>query len=115
MSLIFGLINTPNLDFCLSSSKTQFQQFKKDVLNTATQDWIMNVHNYTHISYENTNCLLNDSSCNTLIPKILELALLVSSASSSSKITFKFTHTKDDSILTYKFVINLKFKNYMQH
>ncbi|KAG5605717.1 hypothetical protein H5410_027209 [Solanum commersonii] len=33
-----GLINTPNLNFCLSSSKTQVQQFKKDVSNSATLD-----------------------------------------------------------------------------
>ncbi|KAG5584837.1 hypothetical protein H5410_045271 [Solanum commersonii] len=39
-----GLINTPNLNFYLSSSKTQVQQFKKDVSNSATQDPIMSVH-----------------------------------------------------------------------
>ncbi|KAG5585678.1 hypothetical protein H5410_046112, partial [Solanum commersonii] len=44
MSLNCGLINTPNLNFFLSSSKPQVQQFKKDVSNSAIQDSIMNAH-----------------------------------------------------------------------
>ncbi|KAG5599816.1 hypothetical protein H5410_031186, partial [Solanum commersonii] len=44
MSPNCGLINTPNLNFCLSSSKTQVRQFKNDVSNSTTQDSIMNVH-----------------------------------------------------------------------
>ena len=43
-----GLINTPNLNFCLSSSKTQVQQFKKDVSNSATKDSNMNAQVVTH-------------------------------------------------------------------
>ncbi|KAG5571483.1 hypothetical protein H5410_061249 [Solanum commersonii] len=37
-------MNTSNLNFFLSSSKTQVQQFKRDVSNSATQDSIMNGH-----------------------------------------------------------------------
>ena len=84
MSPICGLINTPNLNFCLSSSKTQVQQFKKDVSNSATQDSIMNAHNKTQFTYARINCVLKDSSCDTPLPKILMLAILATCASSSS-------------------------------
>ena len=47
MNPICALINTPNLNFYLSSSKTQVQQFKKDISNSATQDSIMNAHKKT--------------------------------------------------------------------
>ena len=40
-------MNTPNLNLCFSLSKTQVQQFKKDALNSATQELIMNLHNKT--------------------------------------------------------------------
>ncbi|KAG5585236.1 hypothetical protein H5410_045670, partial [Solanum commersonii] len=70
MSLICGLINTPNLNVCLSSSKTQVQQFKLNVSNSATQDSIMNAHNKTQFTYVGINCVLKDSSCDTPLPKI---------------------------------------------
>lgn len=88
MSLISGLINTLNSNFCLSSSITQFQQFKKDVLNSATQDAIINVHNMTQFTYGKINCVPKDLSCETQLPNILRLALLVSNASSSSTKSF---------------------------
>ena len=47
MSPIWELIITPNLIFSLSWSKSQIQQFKKDVLNSATEDAMMKVHNKT--------------------------------------------------------------------
>ena len=103
MSPICGLINTPNLNFCLSSSKTQVQQFKKDVSNSATQDSIMNAHNKTQFTYARINCALKDSSCDTPLPKILKLAILASNASSSSTKVLKCPHTKNDSIFTHRY------------
>ena len=84
MSPNLGLINTPNLNFCLSSSKTQVQQFKKDVSNNATQDSIMNAHNKTQLTHAMINCALKDSNCDTPSPKIHMLAILATCASSSS-------------------------------
>ena len=55
MSPNCGLINTPNLNFCLSSSKTQVQHFKKDVSNSATQDSIMNAHKKTQLTHARIN------------------------------------------------------------
>ena len=101
MSPICGLINTPNLNFCLSSSKTQVQQFKKDVSNSATQDSIMNVHNKTQLTHASFNCALKDSSCDTPLPKILKLTILASNASSSSTKVLKCPHKKDDSRFTH--------------
>ena len=63
MSSNLGFINTPNLNFCLSSSKTQVQQFKKDVSNGATKDSIMNAHNKNQLTYASINCAIKDSSC----------------------------------------------------
>ena len=77
MSPICGLINTPNLNFCLSSSKTQVQQFKRDVSNSATQDSIMNAHNKTQLTHARINCVLKDSSCDTPLPKIPNSQYLV--------------------------------------
>ncbi|KAG5587435.1 hypothetical protein H5410_047869 [Solanum commersonii] len=100
MSLKCGLINTPNLNFCLSSSKTQVEQFKKDVSNSTTQDSIMNVHNNTQLTHAMINSVLKDSSCDTPLSKILKLTILASNASSSSTKVFKCPHTKNDSIFT---------------
>ena len=102
MSPICGLINTPNLNFCLSSSKTQVQQFKKDVSNSATQDSIMNAHNKTQFTYAKIKCVLKVSSCDLPISTNLMLTILASNASSSSTIVFKCPHTKNDSIFTQK-------------
>ena len=100
MSPICGLINTPNLNFCLSSSKTQVQQFKKHVSNSATQDSIMNVHNKTQLTHARINYGLKDSSCYSPLSKTLKFTILASNASSSSTNVLKFPHTKDDSIFT---------------
>ncbi|KAG5585775.1 hypothetical protein H5410_046209 [Solanum commersonii] len=84
MSPICGLINTPNLNFCLSSSKTQVQQFKKEVSNSATQVSIMNVHNKTQFTHAKIKCVPKDSSCDTPLPKILKLVIVSSNESLSS-------------------------------
>ena len=100
-----GLINTPNLNFWLFSSKTQVHQFKKDVSNSATQDSIMNVHNKAQLTHARINCILKDSSCDTPLSKILKLTILASNASSSSTKVFKCPHTKNDSIFTHNGLI----------
>ncbi|KAG5598871.1 hypothetical protein H5410_030241 [Solanum commersonii] len=74
MSPNYGLINTPNLNFCLSSSKTQVRQFKKDVLNSATQDLIMNTHK-TQFTHAKIKCALKVSSCDTPLSKNLKLTV----------------------------------------
>ena len=94
MSPNCGLINTPNLNFCLSSSKTQVQLFKKDVSDSATKDSIMNAHNKTQFTYAKIKCALKDSSCDTPLPKILMLAILATCASSSSTKVLKCPYTK---------------------
>ena len=102
-----GLINTPNLNFCLSSSKTQVQQFKKDVSNSAIQDRIMNAHDKTQLTqHARINCPLKDSSCDSPLPKNLMLTILASNASSSSTKVLKCPHTKNDSIFTHNGLIN---------
>ena len=105
MSPICGLINTPNLNFCLSSSKTQVQQFKKDVSNSATQDSIMNAHNKTQFTYARITCILKDSNYDTPLPKILMLTILASNAGSRSTKVLKFPHTRNNSIFTHKGLI----------
>ncbi|KAG5610314.1 hypothetical protein H5410_021595, partial [Solanum commersonii] len=97
--------STPNLNFYLSSSKTQVNEFKKDVSNSATQDSIMTVHNKTQFTHARINCVPKDLSCYTLSPKILTLTILCSNASSSSTKEFEFPYTKDDSILTHNGLI----------
>ncbi|KAG5572628.1 hypothetical protein H5410_062394, partial [Solanum commersonii] len=87
-----GLINTPNLNFCLSSSKTQVQQLKKDVSNSTTQDSIINEHKKTQFTHARINCTLKDSSCDSPLPKILKLTILASNASSSSTKVVKPSH-----------------------
>ncbi|KAG5590042.1 hypothetical protein H5410_040556 [Solanum commersonii] len=101
MSPNLGLINTTNLNFCLSSSKTQAQQFKKDVSNSATKDSIMNAHNKTQLTYARINCALKDSSCDLPLSKMLKFTILASNASSSSTKVLKSTENKDDSIFTH--------------
>ncbi|KAG5585684.1 hypothetical protein H5410_046118, partial [Solanum commersonii] len=96
-----GLINTPNLNFYLSLSKTQVQQFKKDVSNSATQDSIMNAHKKTQLTHAKINCALKDSGYDSPFSKNLKLTILASNASSSSTKVLKFPHTKNDSIFTH--------------
>ena len=74
----------PNLKIFLSSCKTQFQEFKQDVLNSATQDSIMSVYKKTKTTHAYLKHLLKDLSCDTLLPKILKLTILFTNASSSS-------------------------------
>ena len=101
MSPICGLINTPNLNFCLSSSKTQVQQFEEDVSNGATQDSIMNEDKKTQLTHARINCALKDSSCDSPLSKILKCTILVSNASSGSTKVLKCPHNKDDSIIRH--------------
>ncbi|KAG5605665.1 hypothetical protein H5410_027157 [Solanum commersonii] len=57
--------------------------FKKGVSNSATKDLIMSAHNKTQFTHARINCVVKDSSCDTLLPKILMLAILATCASSS--------------------------------
>ena len=82
-----GLINTVNLNIYLSSRKTQVQQFKKEVSNTAT-DSIMSAHKKTQLTKEKINCEHNYSSCNSPLSKILMFTIFASNASSSSTKVF---------------------------
>ncbi|KAG5606383.1 hypothetical protein H5410_027875 [Solanum commersonii] len=68
----------------LSLSKTQVQQFKREVSNSAPQDSIMNAHKKTQLTHARINCALKDLSCDSPLPKNLKLTLLASNASSSS-------------------------------
>ncbi|KAG5610395.1 hypothetical protein H5410_021676, partial [Solanum commersonii] len=77
MSPICGLINTPNLNFCLSSSKLKFRHSKR-------------------VSQIDQLCT-QDSCCDTLLPKILMLAILVTWASSSL-----IKNQESDALLTFK-------------
>ncbi|KAG5614613.1 hypothetical protein H5410_014437 [Solanum commersonii] len=88
MSQNHGLINTPYLNFFLSSSKTQVQQFKEDVSNSATQDSIMNSHKNTQLTHAKINCALKESSCDSSVSKNLKLTILL------PKIISKFHITK---------------------
>ncbi|KAG5595519.1 hypothetical protein H5410_036751 [Solanum commersonii] len=71
--------------FCsfLRLSQTQVQSFKKGILNSATQDSIMNIHNKIQITYAKINCVLKYSSCDTPLLAILMLAILATCVSSS--------------------------------
>ncbi|KAG5610348.1 hypothetical protein H5410_021629 [Solanum commersonii] len=84
-----------------NKSKTQVQQFKKDVSSSATQDSIMDAHNKTQFTYAKIHCALKDSSCDSPLSKNLMFTILGSNASSSSTIVFKCPHTKNDSIFTH--------------
>ncbi|KAG5614835.1 hypothetical protein H5410_014659 [Solanum commersonii] len=84
MSPNHRLINTPNLNFCLSSSKTQVQQLKKDASKSVAQDSVMNAHNKTLFTHARINCALKDSSCDSPLSNILKFTILASNASSSS-------------------------------
>ena len=102
MSQNLGLINTPNLNFFLSSSETQVQQFKKDVSKSATKDSIMNAHNKTQLTHARINFALKDSSCDSTLSMILKFTILASNASSSSTKVLKCLHNKKiDSIFTH--------------
>ncbi|KAG5571358.1 hypothetical protein H5410_061124, partial [Solanum commersonii] len=46
---------------------------QKDVLNSATQDSIMNTHKKTQLTHARFNCALKDSSCDLPLPKNLKL------------------------------------------
>ena len=102
-----GFINTFNLNFFLSSSKNQVQQFKKDVSNTYTQDTIMNAHNKTQLTHERIKCALKHSICDKSSSKIFKITILSSNASSNSTKVIKCPHIKNDSILTH---IDTQFK-----
>ncbi|KAG5569048.1 hypothetical protein H5410_058814, partial [Solanum commersonii] len=81
--------------------KTQVQQFKKDVSNSATQDSIMNAHKKTQLTHARINCALKNSSCDSPLSKILKFTILASNASSRSTMVLKCPHTKNDSIFTH--------------
>lgn len=99
MDSICGFINTPNLQFCLSSIKTQVMQFKKDVLNSATQDSILKVHNKTQLT--RINCAPKGQICDSLLSKNLKFTKLASNASLSSTKVFKCPQKKNDFIFTH--------------
>ena len=101
MSPIGGLINTPNLNFCLFSSKTQVHQLKKNVSNSATQDSIMNAHNKTQLTLARINYALKYSCCDTPLSKIFKLTILSSNASWSSTKVIKCPQIKKDFMFTH--------------
>ncbi|KAG5619700.1 hypothetical protein H5410_004918 [Solanum commersonii] len=101
MSPNLGFIKTPNLSFCLSSSKTQIQKLKKDVSDSATKDLFMNAHNKTQLTHARFNCSLKDSGFDSPLLKMLKFIILASNASSSSTKVLKCPHNKDDSIFTH--------------
>ncbi|KAG5631248.1 hypothetical protein H5410_002965 [Solanum commersonii] len=84
MSPNLVLINTPNLNFCLSSSKTPIQQFKKDVSN-------MNVHNKSQLTHARINCALKDSNCDSPLSKMLKFTIPASTAIPESHTTLTLT------------------------
>ena len=49
------LINTPNFNFCLSSSKTQVHQFKKDIPKSSIQYSIMTAKKKNQLSMQGSN------------------------------------------------------------
>lgn len=61
MSQNLRLINIPNIKFCFSTSKSQFQQFKKDMAYSSTKESIMNAHNKCQLTHARINCVLKDS------------------------------------------------------
>ncbi|KAG5585783.1 hypothetical protein H5410_046217, partial [Solanum commersonii] len=61
----------------------------------------MNAHNKTQFTYARITCVLKDSNCDTPLPKILILAILVTCASSSSTKVSKCPHELD-TMLTLK-------------
>ncbi|KAG5575767.1 hypothetical protein H5410_055901 [Solanum commersonii] len=63
--------------------------FKQGVLNSATQDSIMNAHNKTQFTYEKIKYALKDSSCDSPISTNPMLTILASNASSGSTKVFK--------------------------
>ena len=77
------LINTPNFNFCLSSSKTQVHQFKKDIPKSSIQYSIMTAKK-NQLSHARIKYALKDSSFDTPLSKIFERTILDSNASSSS-------------------------------
>ncbi|KAG5571806.1 hypothetical protein H5410_061572, partial [Solanum commersonii] len=100
----------PQLKLLLVLKQTQVQPFKKGVLNSASQDSIMNEHNKTQFTYSNIKCLLKDSNCDSPISTNLMLTIVASNAT----IVFKCPHTKNDFILT-QWLHTLKIWNQMQH
>ena len=75
-------------------------------LKSATHDSLVNVHDKTQFTYERMNFVLKESICDTLFPKILNLAVIFSNGSSNLTRTFEFHHKNDDSIFTHKGIIN---------
>ncbi|KAG5571734.1 hypothetical protein H5410_061500, partial [Solanum commersonii] len=65
----------PYLNFCLSSSKTQVKQFKKDPSNSAIEDSIINAHNKTPLSHAMINYALKDSNCDSPLSKMVKFKL----------------------------------------
>ncbi|KAG5631835.1 hypothetical protein H5410_003552 [Solanum commersonii] len=66
--------------FKLQIPETYISAAQKDVLNSATQDSIMNAHNKIRFTYA-IKCVLKDSSCDSPISKNLMLTILASNAS----------------------------------
>ena len=74
----YGIINTPNLEFCLPSKKLNFSSSKRDVSNSAIQDSIMNAHKKTQLTHAKISCSLKNSNCDSLLSKILKFTILAS-------------------------------------
>ena len=92
------IINTLNLNFCLSSTKTQVQKLKKDVSNNSEQGSITIAHNKTQVTHARFKCAFKNSSCDSPLSKILNFTLLASNSSSSSTNVQELLNTKIDSI-----------------
>ncbi|KAG5610342.1 hypothetical protein H5410_021623 [Solanum commersonii] len=93
MSPICGLINTPNLNFCLSSSKLKFSRSERvfrAVLHK-TQSWMHTTR--LNLLMQESNVHFKDSNCDSPISTNLMLTILASNASSSSTIVSKCSHT----------------------
>ncbi|KAG5615024.1 hypothetical protein H5410_014848, partial [Solanum commersonii] len=84
----------------------KFQSFKKGA-NSATQDYIMNIHNKIQITYAQINCVLKDSSCDIPLPEILVLAILATCESLSSTKNATFTLKKRNTmhVFTHRFAL----------
>ena len=92
----------PQLKLLLVLEQTQVQPFKKGVSNSATQDSIMNIQNKIQITYALINCILKDLSCDTPLPDILVLAILLLLQVQARQKVSKCPHMKNDSIFTHR-------------
>ena len=93
------LIKTTNLNFCLFSSKTPVQQFKKDVSNSATKDSIMNAHNKTQLTHARSIVHSNTEVVTHHYQRFSSSRSCFNPSSSSAKV-IKCPEIKNEYILT---------------